>query len=349
MSSGVCEHPAAVPNGRERALLTSADWDVGVLPCPERSTAGHSYALLFRGRSHRWGCDAASRFLQRAALQSHHEHISGPLERLGHCVDVYLTLHLPPCYSHGEHPQLVFDLVRSASQGGRGQRGIFARWARSNLPGHGSNQLQNFRAALDWLGNASRSSPYDYTIVTRYDMRLLTPMQTWACHKPAKLSDADLIAHSPSISRTLGIASQCYSRAWHNQQCTWDSFYIVPRALFAGFSSSIGVAEPPGQRSLRCCFNAWCQYSGHGCYNVFAPRVGGAHNISFCWPDQPQSFPQNGPDFQCCRGGLVTSSQLKRLPGSYRANASIVARLNWTWSTIRRELRWEACGVGAAS
>ena len=35
-------------------------------------------------------------------------------------------------------------------------------------------------------------------------------------------------------------------------------------ALFAGFSSSIGVAEPPGQRSLRCCFHL-CADTIHQC------------------------------------------------------------------------------------
>jgi hypothetical protein len=57
-----------------------------------RTCRGKRYALLFRGQSHHWGCDARSAFLQRLCLLSHRAMVIEPLEAAGHCVDVFLAL-----------------------------------------------------------------------------------------------------------------------------------------------------------------------------------------------------------------------------------------------------------------
>jgi hypothetical protein len=144
---------------------------------------------------------------------------------------------------------------------------------------------------------------YDFAVVTRYDLRLLTPITTWGCHNTS--------LHAKASEQRLCIASKMHptkgSFTWKRHNATMDIFYVVPRAHLPGFVDSLGIAESPGARSLRCCFRSNCPLgAGHTCWNVFTKRIaGGSANVSFLWPFATPSAkrPSNGPDYQCCRMG----------------------------------------------
>jgi len=253
------------------------------------------YALLFRGQSHHWGCSAdvidTSRFLQRLCVHSHHAMISEPLEQQGHCVDTFLAL-------HSRCDVLAADLTDGELHGGR------LRWSQ-NVHAQSKSQSSNFRHAINsfWLQAAARPTwqQYDYLIVTRYDVRLLSPIVPgWACH-------------TASSRGSLAIASKCSAKTYASWRCTFDTLFIVPRAHWVDFNRSVGSADTPGSRSSRCCFNEMCMSggvpaTGQAFHHVFARRLeGGANNISFCFPppDHGGTRSPNGPDYQCCSRGLT--------------------------------------------
>ena len=303
------------------------------------TTCDLRYALLFRGQSHHWGCDASSAFLQRLCMHSHHAMITQPLERQGHCVDVFLALN-PKCKA------LLPEVQDSGLHGGRVRHMAdvqpLSRSQSSNFR-HAINLFWKFAAAQgDTLAPPRERAPsfaaathhlYDFFIVTRYDVRLLVPMvPSWACH------------NNPSSVGTLGIASRCGSHSYKSYRCTFDTLFVVPRAHWRAFDTSVGSADQPNSRTARCCFNEMCMAggvkgTGQACYNVFAKRIaGGGANISFCFnpPEHGGSRSPNGPEYQCCSRGLtnwtrVMEAEVSRDPtaklGGYEpSNASFGVR-----------------------
>jgi len=266
------------------------------------SSCGLRYALLWRGQAHHWGCGEESAFLQRLCLQSHQAMIVAPLERQGYCVDIFMAL-------HSRCPSLLPEVLET-----------YAGRVRHSASVHvaSKSQSSNYRSAINMFWNyaaahgdaaaaagasvqLSPTSGYDFLIVTRYDLRLLTPIvPSWPCHLP-------------SSRGTIGIASKCSAATFASWRCTFDTLFIVPRAHFYAFNRSIGSSDKPGSRSVRCCFNEMCMAggvpaTGQACHHVFAKRVeGGEANISFCFPppDHGGSRSPNGPEYQCCSRGLT--------------------------------------------
>jgi hypothetical protein len=109
---------------------------------------------------------------------------------------------------------------------------------------------------------------FDYLIVTRYDVKLLSPIVSWPCYdKPLQVS----------------AASQCEPGAWARFNCIADHFWIVPRAYVPRFSNLVG-SRLNLSHYTKCCFAKRClQKAGHGCYNVLTHHLGGLDRVGFCW------------------------------------------------------------------
>ena len=109
---------------------------------------------------------------------------------------------------------------------------------------------------------------FDYLIVTRYDVKLLSPIVSWPCYdKPLQVS----------------AASQCEPGAWARFNCIADHFWIVPRAYVPRFSNLVG-SRLNLSHYTKCCFAKRClQKAGHGCYNVLTHHLGGMDKVGFCW------------------------------------------------------------------
>ena len=177
-----------------------------------------------------------------------------------------------------------------------------------SVQGQSRSQSSNFRLALNmflhyaYSPHREHGNPYDYLIVTRYDLRLLRPIPSWACHS------------TPDERAKLGIASKCQNGGtFHTFGCTYDTMYVVPRAHVPAFNRSIGQSEAPGSRSYRCCFNEICMAggvpaTGQACYHIFTRKLArNESDISFCFapPSHGGMRPPNGPDYQCCSRGLT--------------------------------------------
>ena len=127
-------------------------------------------ALLLRGEAFRWGCGEAARVRQQEALDSHHEHLTRPLEERGHRVSVLLAYH---------------SQCTNASV-------LLRRGAQHDI-GVSPNQAHAVIRAVAWL--ELLSSTYDLLVLSRFDLTLRAPVNRWSC---------DLL--NP---RTLSIASRC--------------------------------------------------------------------------------------------------------------------------------------------
>jgi len=315
-------------------------------PSNATACAGDRYALLFRGQSQHWGCSAASAFLQRLCVRSHHAMISEPLERQGHCVSVFLALN--PAVTGGctEH---AVDVADNELHGGRVH-------TIKNVKPSSKTQSSNFRMAFNvFLQHGYQSNDalgsglgyYDYLIITRYDLRLLRPIDHWQCRSSAEERSK------------LGLASRCGASSFATWQCTFDTLFIVPHAHIPAFDRSVGSTDKPGSRSARCCFNEICMAggvssTGQACYNVFARRLAGnASNISFCFPPPSHGGLRtpNGPDYQCCSRGLTNWSRVYEAERSRDLTATLGAHspsnISWGLHTMGDKYRawtrgWEA-------
>ena len=208
-------------------------------PSNATACAGDRYALLFRGQSQHWGCSAASAFLQRLCVRSHHAMISEPLERQGHCVSVFLALNPAVTGACTEH---AVDVADNELHGGRVH-------TVKNVKPSSKTQSSNFRMAFNiFLQHGYQSNDalgsglggYDYLIITRYDLRLLRQIDHWQCRSSAEERSK------------LGLASRCGASSFATWQCTFDTLFIVPHAHIPAFDRSVGSTDKPGSRSHRC-------------------------------------------------------------------------------------------------
>lgn len=136
---------------------------------------------------------------------------------------------------------------------------------------------------------AAAAAPYafDYLIITRYDVRLLSPMPGWGCYdKPSQIS----------------VASKCEESAWKRFNCVADHFWIVPRPFVHRFTNLLGTRLNVSHYN-KCCFSKRCiQKAGHGCYNVLGAAFG-TDALGFCWPQPVKSVAEPNANYQCCRHG----------------------------------------------
>ena len=176
--------------------------DVGDAPFVAQS----HYALLLRGQTHRWGCDAVGRELQRAALRSQIEMLVSPLGG----VDIFLSLSRS-CNSTCD------DDVREAV--GRtnvvSERNATAR-----------EQSANVQSAVGWFMRTAEAR-YRTLVMMRYDVLLLSPVTAWACN--------------PSDPDRISLASPVEERMWLRYNWTSDLMQIVPQRWFRVFADALGA------------------------------------------------------------------------------------------------------------
>ena len=259
-------------------------------PC---SVTGHTVALLFRGETYRWGCDALGVAKQRSVMVAYHRMLIEPLEAMGHCVHLFFTLDRGCPARDGE-------LERWA-----GDRLALSRRVRTY------SQPENVRLVVDTFIKIGAWEQYDFTALVRYDVQLLTPMHGWGCRK----LDANAIS----------FAAKCDPRMWGAFNCTSDLLYVIPRAILRAFSSQVGrrVGISEGGQSEHCCFNMQCLGNGgHGCLNLLAPLLNGSR-VNFCWPQAARKVSEWNPNYlvpQCTdlprgKAGSVWRCKLPELQG----------------------------------
>jgi len=140
------------------------------------SSAADRYAVLFRGEAYRWGCDARGVQLQQLAFASQLSNIVEPLAKSGRTVKVFLTVDdWRTCRSN--HTTLfnastaISRLVRAVAP---------AQLATlKSLPGVRDQPDGIMKALKEYLPS---SLAFEFLIITRYDVRLLTPITSWACY-----------------------------------------------------------------------------------------------------------------------------------------------------------------------
>ena len=213
--------------------------------------------------------------LQHAVMVSHVKMVAEPLERAGHIVRAFVVHDHRVCKSGflyrlsarqrnassrvylNDSPEPI-DALKAAL----GQSRVAAV---AKIPSV-KDQPDSIKKTLDYfLSPASARSPadaasaFDYLIVTRYDVKLLSPILSWPCYgQPHQLS----------------VASKCEQSAWLRFNCVADHFWIVPRELVPRYGALIGTRLNLSHYS-KCCFAKRCiQKAGHGCYNVFSHHLG---------------------------------------------------------------------------
>ena len=219
-------------------------------PCAGAST---TVALVFRGETFRWGCDELGIEKQRRMIEAYQKMLIEPLEALGSCVHIFFVLDRGCPDRDGELERLA------------GDRLAFSRRV------HTFSQPENVRSVLD-IYLATASSKYDFTMLVRFDVQLLTPVTSWGC----RVLD----------SSVMSFAAKCDPKMWNAFNCTSDLLYVVPRALLPAFSSQVGRHKDrvEGGPSEHCCFNIQCLGNGgHGCLNLMQPELDG-RRVEFCWP-----------------------------------------------------------------
>ena len=263
--------------------------------------------------------------VQRLILHSHHAMVSEPLERLGHCVSVYLALN-SACtkLNHSStrpDDQYLLDLTDNKElHNGRLQLAE---------PVCTTGQDCNMRSALDMFRGATGIDTYDVLIILRYDVRLLRPITSWNCHRP------DLLE---TKSQPLGLTSIITDHSWAREKRTHDVIHVVPRAHFGAFDSAIGR-----KRKNACCFNGACHIwgglgtTGHWCLPFFLDNLkGGMNNISFCFKKENRygySARETIPNIGCCRGDFRENTTVLFL--AQHTQAQMVDH-NWTMRDIAR-------------
>ena len=263
-----------------------------------------TYALLFRGHPLRWGCTFRGVYLQRLCIFSHFEMIVKPLQALGHTVDLYVP-------NRSTHNSRECDLAHALAL--KQLRPLVFEPAPDS-----TTQSGDMRAMLNFFYMRSRSlgNTYDFLVVTRFDVRYLMPIDSWACR-------------TPGSRQKLGITGSCGSI--HQPWCTFDMLHVVPAAHLAGFDRSIGNWSVPGSRTSNCCFSKNCKLplpgTGQACLNVFAHNLqGGRASISSCFAAPvPANHPANGPGYQCCRLGMTNWTRLYNAETGRNLSASEAA------------------------
>ena len=86
-------HSCQIELKNMRSQLEEAE---ALVTAPQTAPITPRYAILFRGQSHRFGCDKMGVFLQTLMIHTHHAMISEPLEARGYVVDVFTALN-PAC------------------------------------------------------------------------------------------------------------------------------------------------------------------------------------------------------------------------------------------------------------
>ena len=306
--------------------------------CCQRPQLPMHYAILFRGEAYRWGCDTAGVALQHAAVESHLSKIIVPLEARGDLVKVFLAVDHRACKrgfqmmdmagrKHATRDMSIaarappYDtttvLASNASTTAHQHQQVYSadstglRDAIANTLGahrvEQSTKISNVKDQPDSITKSLRlfrahasASSFDFLIVTRYDVRLLTPITSWACDR---------------ASTRVSAASKCEPGAWARFHCVADHFWIVPQPFVAKFVDRIGTRLNLSHFSS-CCFSKRCiQKAGHGCYSVLAHALGGGDRIGFCWPQPAKSIAEPNANYECCRHGRAPVKVLEQEPG----------------------------------
>jgi len=270
------------------------------LPHPSTDTTDR-YAILFRGEAYRWGCTENGVKLQQVAFASQLSSMVLPLMAIGHTIRIFLTMDdWRTCRSN--HPELhQFNastaIQRLASAVKPAQLAML-----KGLSGIKDQPDGIIRALASFLPSKAN---FDYLIVTRYDVRLLTPITSWPCY-----GDRDRIS----------AASKCEPKAWDNFNCIADHFWIVPRPFVRPFTKVVG-SRLNLSHFTKCCYSKRCIHkAGHGCYNVLA-HVLSPSAIGYCWPQPVKSVAEPNPHYQCCAHGTARVS----LASLAQTNASAAA------------------------
>lgn len=251
-------------------------------PC-RPGAARLKHALLFRGETFRFGCNAKGVRIQDDIMRSQREMIADSILACGASIDVLLLDDLRGCANA--------SLRASLSSGWRA-----INVQQSQVRGI-STQAQGVRAALDLFLPLARS--YDSLILSRYDLRIFRPFREWGCVD----------------NQRIGISSRCGQQQWKHWRCSGDMLFVVPRAHLLAFNASVGNAQ--GAVAASGCFSPSKQkqekailprsvmegrekmsMSGHGCFNVLARRIG-EESLSFCWPGESEGggeWAVGGPD-----------------------------------------------------
>ena len=140
------------------------------------SSAADRYAVLFRGEAYRWGCDARGVQLQQLAFASQLSNIVEPLARSGHTAKVFLTVDdWRTCRSN------TTSLYNASTAISRlvGAVAPAQLATLKSFPGVRDQPDGIMKALKEYLPS---SLAFEFLIITRYDVRLLTPITSWACY-----------------------------------------------------------------------------------------------------------------------------------------------------------------------
>lgn len=274
------------------------------LPSTQAGTA-QRYAVLFRGEAFRWGCSFEGVALQQAVAESHLVNIIQPLESRGHAVRLFLAYDHRMC-KPGFVPQMAGVSKSSAAVSRNWSRLVYHPDTRDAIDALAATMGRHRVAATEKISNIKdqpdsvirslnmfvsygqrSTAPFDYLIITRYDVRLLSPIVSWACYdQPGRVS----------------AASKCEPGAWQRFHCIADHFWIVPRPFLPSFSTLLGTRLNLSHYT-KCCFSKRCiQKAGHGCYAVLTHHWGDSR-LGFCWPQPEKSVAEANPNYQCCKHG----------------------------------------------
>ena len=175
----------------------------------------------------------------------------------------------------------LFSLQKTTNKGD----GFIQSLHRMQVP----SQHQSTPASISGVvgDRLDRPENFDFLIVSRYDVRLLSPIISWPCYdQPLQVS----------------AASMCEPVAWSRFKCIADHFWIVPKLFIPSYTELIGF-RLNFSHYTSCCFSKRClQKAGHGCYNVFE-HYWGEPRLGFCWPQPKASIAEPNPHYQCCRHG----------------------------------------------
>mmetsp|Transcript_1363 Transcript_1363/g.3512 ORF Transcript_1363/g.3512 Transcript_1363/m.3512 type:complete len:414 (+) Transcript_1363:44-1285(+) len=258
-------------------------------PC---TVPARAVALLFRGETYRWGCDELGASKQRTVMQAYMKMLVKPLEELGFCVHIFLV------FDRG-CPDLERETVAIC-----GDRVALTHRVHTN------SQPENVRAVMDQFLATQHANKYDFVVLARFDVQLLTPFYTWGC--------------STLDPRRLSVAAKCDPRMWKAFNCTSDLLYIIPRNLFIMFASQLGRRVSVSEGGIeRCCFNMRCLGNGgHGCLNLLSSHLQ-EEGVNFCWPQAVHKVSEWNPNYmvpQCNdlpkgKAGSVWRCRLPELQG----------------------------------
>lgn len=247
------------------------------------SSAADRYAILFRGEAYRWGCSAKGAELQRVAFGSQIANLVEPLSALGHAVKVYLTFDdWRVCINKNASKSV---LTASVAVKRLATAVPATALATLKILGGIRDQPDGILKALSTF--MPSASAFEYLVITRYDVRLLTPINAWPCY---------------GDRNRISAASKCEPTAWNHFNCIADHFWIVPRPHMRPFGAIVGKRLNLSHFT-KCCYSKRCIHkAGHGCFNVLT-HVLGNESVGFCWPQPARSVAEPNKNYQCCKHG----------------------------------------------